>query len=374
MNLWRHGKARKVLEYHDLLPVAVAAAERAAAFIRQATRPRDPASWGQKGISDFVTEVDLESERIITDYLLQQVPDSAVRGEEFTPEENAADLVWVVDPLDGTTNYLHGYPAYAVSIAAVMDGSPKVGVVLDVSRDLTYTAVADDGAWQGDVRLRVSGVTDPGAALIGTGFPFKVPDSAVRGEEFTPEEKAAELVWVVDPLDGTTNYLHGYPAYAVSIAAVTDGSPKVGVVLDVCRDLTYTAVAADGAWQGDVRLRVSDVTDPATALIGTGFPFKVPDRLPQYIEQFAVLLRHTSGIRRAGSAALDLVDLALGRFDGFWELQLAPWDVAAGTLLVREAGGVVTDSDGSHDVIKHGSIVAGNPVMHDWLLASLRAA
>ena len=258
MNLWRHGKARKVLEYHDLLPVAVAAAERAAAFIRQATRPQDPASWRQKGISDFVTEVDLESERIITDYLLQQVPDSAVRGEEFTPEEKAAELVWVVDPLDGTTNYLHGYPAYAVSIAAVMDGSPKVGVVLDVSRDLTYTAVADDGAWQGDVRLRVSGVTDPGAALI-----------------------------------------------------------------------------------------------------GTGFPFKVPDRLPQYIEQFTVLLRHTSGIRRAGSAALDLVDLALGRFDGFWELQLAPWDVAAGTILVREAGGVVTDTDGSHDVVKHGSIVAG---------------
>ncbi len=261
-----------MLEYHDLLRVAVAAAERAAVFIRQATRPRDPTSWGQKGISDFVTEVDRESERIITDYLLQQVPDSAVRGEEFTPEENAAELVWVVDPLDGTTNYLHGYPAYAVSIAAVMDGSPKVGVVLDI-----------------------------------------------------------------------------------------------------CRKLTYTAVAEGGAWQGDVRLRVSTVTDPDAALIGTGFPFKVPDRLPQYMEQFTVLLHHTSGIRRAGSAALDLVDLALGRFDGFWELQLAPWDAAAGTILVREAGGVVTDTDGSHDVVKHGSIVAGNPVIHEWLLARLRA-
>ncbi len=261
-----------MLEYHDLLPVAVAAAKRAGTFIRQATRPRDPASWSQKGISDFVTEVDLESERIITDYLLQQVPDSAVRGEEFTPEENAAELVWVVDPLDGTTNYLHGYPAYAVSIAAVMDGSPRVGVVLDVSRDLTYTAVADDGAWQGDVRLRVSSLTDPGAALI-----------------------------------------------------------------------------------------------------GTGFPFKVPDRLPRYVEQFTVLLRHTSGIRRAGSAALDLVDLALGRFDGFWELQLAPWDIAAGTILVREAGGVVTDADGSHDVVKHGPIVDGNPVMHGWLMERLAA-
>ncbi len=272
MNLWRHGKARKVLEYHDLLAVAVTAARRAAAFIRQATRPPDPASWGRKGVSDFVTEVDRESERIIAAYLLEQVPNSAVRGEEFTPDEHPAELVWVVDPLDGTTNYLHDYPAYAVSIAAVAGGVPTIGVVLDVSRNQTYTAVADGGAWQGDQQLRVS-----------------------------------------------------------------------------------------------------TVNDPSTSLIGTGFPFKVPDRLPEYLDQFASLLRDTAGIRRAGSTALDLVDVALGRFDGFWELQLAPWDVAAGALLVREAGGVVTDIDGSHDVIKHGSIVAGNPAMHDWLLERLAA-
>ncbi len=113
------------------------------------------------------------------------------------------------------------------------------------------------------------------------------------------------------------------------------------------------------------------MTNPSTALLGTGFPFKAPDLLPGYLREFDRLMTLTSGIRRAGSAALDLTDVARGRFDGFWESQLAPWDVAAGTLIVREAGGVVTNLHGSGDVVAHGSIVAGNPSMHAWLLETL---
>lgn len=194
------------------------------------------------------------------------------------------------------------------------------------------------------------------------------PGAVVLGEELSPTAHAGPLVWVVDPLDGTTNYLHRYPAYAVSVAAVIEGAPVVGVVIDIERDLVYHATAGGGAWCGERRLAVSSVRDGTRALIGTGFPFKVPNLLPRYLRQFTTILRSTGGIRRAGSAALDLVDLATGRFDGFWELYLAPWDVAAGTVLVREAGGLVTDEAGDPDVVRHGAIVAGNPAIHPWLL------
>lgn len=194
------------------------------------------------------------------------------------------------------------------------------------------------------------------------------PGSLIVGEELTPAGTApADVVWVVDPLDGTTNYLHGYPQFAVSIAVVVSGELTVGVVADVARNVLYHASSGGGAWCGDTRLKVSSIETPAVALIGTGFPFRTPELLPRYLRQFAAITRSVSGIRRAGAAALDLVDVALGRFEGFWELSLAPWDVAAGTLIIREAGGVITDADGSPDVLKHGSIVAGNPPIHAWL-------
>jgi myo-inositol-1(or 4)-monophosphatase len=176
------------------------------------------------------------------------------------------------------------------------------------------------------------------------------------------------LLWIVDPLDGTTNYLHGYPQYAVSIAALAGGELVAGAVVDVVRNLVYHAWAGGGAWCGEERLAVSQVTEPGLSLIGTGFPFRVPHLLPRYLRHFAAVNAAASGIRRAGSAALDLVDVARGRFEGFWELDLAPWDLAAGVLLVREAGGIVTDVEGSADVVRQGSLVAGNPATHAWLL------
>jgi myo-inositol-1(or 4)-monophosphatase len=197
------------------------------------------------------------------------------------------------------------------------------------------------------------------------------PESRVVGEEESPALHEGGLVWIVDPLDGTANFLHGYPQYAVSIAAARDGELQAGVVLDVTRECCYGAVRGQGAWCAGRRLRVSAVTDPELALLGTGFPFKHPDRLDAYLEQFRRLLPATSGIRRTGSAALDLADVAQGRLDGFWELQLAPWDIAAGQLLVREAGGVVTDLSGRDIRAEHTAVVAGNPAIQAWLLRSV---
>jgi myo-inositol-1(or 4)-monophosphatase len=197
-----------------------------------------------------------------------------------------------------------------------------------------------------------------------------VPGSAVLGEELSPDGPpagAGDVIWIVDPLDGTTNFLHGYPQYAVSIGCRVGGALAVGVIHDVPRDLVYWAAQGHGAWLGRTRLRVSDQREPRLALVGTGFPFKRIAALPAYLRQLDAVLRAASGARRAGTASLDLADVAQGRFDAFWEQSLAPWDVAAGVVLVREAGGVVTTFDGDAEVLGGGSIVAGNPVLHRWL-------
>ncbi|HLB53937.1 MAG TPA: inositol monophosphatase family protein, partial [Gemmatimonadales bacterium] len=209
-------------------------------------------------------------------------------------------------------------------------------------------------------------------SLIGEILRAGAPGSRIVGEESSPELQQEGLVWIVDPLDGTTNFLHGYPQYAISIAAAKDGVLEAGVVLDITRECCYGAMRGRGAWCGGTRLRVSRNEDPGRALLGTGFPFKHLDMLDRYLEQFRRLLPATSGIRRTGSAALDLADVAMGRLDGFWELMLAPWDLAAGVLLVREAGGVVTDLAGREIGVEHTAVVAGNPAIHAWLLEQLR--
>jgi myo-inositol-1(or 4)-monophosphatase len=213
-------------------------------------------------------------------------------------------------------------------------------------------------------------------ALIAEELSRAIPDSVIIGEELSPKQPArGDVVWIVDPLDGTTNFLHGYPQYAVSIGCLAAGKLAAGVVHDVCRHRTYRATRGGGAFEENTRLSVSAVTEPRHALVGTGFPFKTLGKLPLFLSQFAAVMGATSGIRRAGAAALDLVDVAAGRLDIFWELELAPWDISAGTLLVREAGGVVTALDGTTDVVgagKHGPVVAGNRTLHRWLLDLLR--
>lgn len=200
-----------------------------------------------------------------------------------------------------------------------------------------------------------------------------VPGSVIVGEEMSPTTSTSgETVFVVDPLDGTTNFLHGFPAYAVSIGALVDGSAVAGVVLNVpCGDL-FTATLGGGAFCNGERISVSTVVMPRRALIGTGFPFKNVEFIDRYVRQFERITRAQSGVRRVGSAALDLAWVADGRFDGFWELRLAPWDIAAGMLLVREAGGRVTDLEGNDSVPAHSPVVASNGHLHEWLLESLR--
>ncbi len=199
------------------------------------------------------------------------------------------------------------------------------------------------------------------------------PGAGLVGEELSPEDALSgdELTFVVDPLDGTTNFLHAFPHYAVSIGVLHGAELIAGAVMNVRRGDLFTASLGEGTYLNGERVMVSSLSAPSRALIGTGFPFKSPELLGVYANQFVEVSRHTAGIRRAGSAALDLADVACGRFDGFWELVLAPWDVAAGLLLITEAGGVVTDLAGVPLRPSHGPVVAGNPEIHQWLVTAL---
>jgi myo-inositol-1(or 4)-monophosphatase len=198
--------------------------------------------------------------------------------------------------------------------------------------------------------------------------------AADRGGPAAVSATPGEWTWIIDPLDGTTNYLHGYPAYAVSIGVAHGSELQAALVLNSATGEEWSAVRAGGAFLDGARVSVSEIDDMSRALIGTGFPFKTLHLLPVYTRQLEAALRSTSGVRRAGSAALDLCHLASGWFDGFWELDLAPWDVAGGTLIVREAGGVVTRLDGSSDVLGQGSLLAGNPPVHAALGELMRRA
>jgi myo-inositol-1(or 4)-monophosphatase len=200
-------------------------------------------------------------------------------------------------------------------------------------------------------------------------FAAAIPDARVMGEELSPDAPLdARTVFIVDPLDGTTNFLHGYPEFAVSIAAVLDGVLSTGVVLNVATGEMFTATLGGGAFRDGAPITVSPIVEPARALVGTGFPFRMHDQLPDYLRQLDAVARATAGIRRAGSAALDLCDVACGRFEAFWELSLSPWDFSAGMLIIREAGGIVTTAAGDNVPLAPSSILAGNPTMHRWLL------
>ena len=200
------------------------------------------------------------------------------------------------------------------------------------------------------------------------------PDHAIAAEEKDwdgPSPADAEVTWYIDPLDGTTNYLHRYPFHAAAVAALDARGPAAAVVINSARWETFQAKRGGGAEMDGHPIRVSGVSEFAHALIGTGFPFKKPELLDAYLRQFRAILPRTSGVRRTGSAAIDLCEVACGRLDGFWELYLAPWDVAAGVLILREAGGVITDLEGDDDVVKHGASVAGNPAIYGELRRTL---
>jgi myo-inositol-1(or 4)-monophosphatase len=258
---------------HPLLNTAVKAARKAGAIINRASLDLDQLRVSSKGHADFVTEVDRAAEKVIIETLSQAYPDHGFLGEE-------------------------------------------------------------------------SGASQP--------------------------PNAADFTWIIDPLDGTTNFIHGFPQYAVSIGCLHGGQITQGVIYDPSRNDLFTATRGRGAFLNDRRLRVSKRTRLKESLIGTGFPFRDFDKLDKYLQLFRRLTAATAGLRRPGAAALDLAYVAAGRFDGFFEYGLKPWDVAAGSLLVIEAGGLITDDLGGSDYLNSGNLVCGTPKIFPQLLRMIQ--
>jgi myo-inositol-1(or 4)-monophosphatase len=191
--------------------------------------------------------------------------------------------------------------------------------------------------------------------------------------EESSRDDAGGFRWIIDPLDGTTNFIHGYPAFAVSIALESDGELIAAAVLDPLRDELFTATKGGGVYLNGGRMSVAAFRGLEMCLVSTGFPFRQKHLIGLYLDAFERILLNVSDIRRAGAAALDFAHLACGRCDGFFELGLSPWDIAAGALLVTEAGGVVTDFSGGDGFLSTGNVIAGLPEVHGMLLAETRA-
>jgi myo-inositol-1(or 4)-monophosphatase len=214
------------------------------------------------------------------------------------------------------------------------------------------------------------------AAIIGI-LREAYPDYGVLAEEsgVLPGNGAGtEYQWIVDPLDGTTNFIHGFPQYAVSIALSKGGQVEQALVFDTLRNELFTASKGKGAYLNERRIRVSRRVKLGEALIGTGFPYRSFEHLDAYLSVFRELAQKSAGLRRPGAAALDLAYVAAGRLDGFWEFGLSPWDMAAGALLITEAGGLVSDLAGEGTFLESGNIVAGTPRIFAPLLQTVQAA
>jgi len=199
----------------------------------------------------------------------------------------------------------------------------------------------------------------------------RFPDHGIIAEEGEYPPGTAPYRWIIDPLDGTTNYAHGFPWFCVSIALESQGELLAGVIYNPMHDELFTATRGNGAYRNGERIAVSGRSPLKSSLLGTGFPYDCATDGENNFTNFIAFQKAARGIRRAGAAALDLAYVAAGRLDGFWELKLKPWDVAAGVLLVREAGGVVTTFDGSGYNIFNGRIVASNGLIHDEMTAML---
>lgn len=202
------------------------------------------------------------------------------------------------------------------------------------------------------------------------------PDYGILAEESGEalgRGSGSEYQWIIDPLDGTTNFIHGFPQYAISIALAHRGQIIQAAVYDPGRNELFTASKGGGAFLNERRIRVSKCLKLETALIGTGFPYRIYEHIDTYLAIFKELARKSAGIRRPGAAALDLAYVACGRFDGFWEFGLSPWDMAGGILLISEAGGLVGDLAGNESYLETGNIVAGNPKIFAQLLQVIDA-
>lgn len=214
------------------------------------------------------------------------------------------------------------------------------------------------------------------AAIIAT-LREAYPDYGILAEESGHSAgngaQESEYQWIIDPLDGTTNFIHGMPQYAVSIALAKSGIVEQAVVFDPNRNELFTASKGGGAFLNERRIRVSKRLKLQDALLGTGFPYRMFEHIDTYLAIFKELAQKTAGMRRPGAASLDLAYVACGRYDGFWEFGLAPWDMAAGTLLISEAGGLVSDMRGDSNYLESGNIIAGTPKVFAPLLKLIEA-
>lgn len=198
------------------------------------------------------------------------------------------------------------------------------------------------------------------------------PNHAILGEESGEHPSNDDFCWIIDPLDGTRNFVHGFPQFSISIAVMKKNQLETGLVYDPIRQELFTATRGQGAYLNSRRIRVSGIRKIEVALIGTGLPFRNKENTQQYFGVLEKVFTHCGDIRRAGSAALDLAYVAAGRLDGFWESNLKIWDVAAASLMIKEAGGLVTDFKGGDTYLEGENIIAGNPKIHKELITLLQ--
>jgi len=208
-------------------------------------------------------------------------------------------------------------------------------------------------------------------AVIAGRIADRFPDHHIVAEESQYPQTGSAFQWYVDPLDGTTNYVHGYPCFSVSIALAVEGEMLLGVVCDPMREETFSGTKGEGAFLNGRRISVSKTQNLDHSLLATGFPYDIRESQENNIDCFTRFSLVSQGVRRDGSAALDLCYLAMGRFDGFWEMKLHPWDLAAGILMVMEAGGRVSDFEGEDFRLDSGEVLATNGLIHDQMVSVL---
>lgn len=257
--------------------------------------------------------------------------------------------------------------------------TPALNIAISAARAAGHVIIRNINRRQ-DVKVHAKGLNDFVSEVdqqaefeIITTIKKAYPDHAILAEESGIHEGNG-CEWIIDPLDGTTNFLHGVPQYCVSIAMREDNKLQLGVVYDPVKEELFCASRGEGATLNNRRIRVSTQKDLTASLLGTGLPYRTDQELDAYMATLRAMLENTSGIRRAGSAALDLAYVAAGRFDGFWEFGLNIWDIAAGVLLIQEAGGLVSDIDGGHNYLESGNLVAANSKLFKPLLQSLNTA
>jgi myo-inositol-1(or 4)-monophosphatase len=248
--------------------------------------------------------------------------------------------------------------------AAMLAGDCILKNIGKISQDEIDTKQASDF---------VTRVDKESEGLILSTIRKQYPDHHFLAEETVHDEDSGQYRWIIDPLDGTTNFIHSYPAFSISIALQHNGEIILGLIYDPLRNELFSAEKGKGSYLNGNQVRISSNTEMENSLIATGFPFRQKDVIDNYLALFKIIFFKVSDIRRAGSAALDFANLSCGRCDGFFEIGLGPWDIAAGSLLITEAGGIVTDFAGGTDYLSTGNVVAGVPEVQRELLKDVQS-